>query len=128
MTHPDVERYFMLIPEASQLVLQAGAMGRDGQVMVLDMGTPVKIVDVAAELIALSGKDVNIHFTGLRPGEKLTEVLFTQGEPHVPTAHPLMTAVNVPPLSASDLSTTPTHAAWIAVAHEGSAIASPVRV
>src|SRR5690606_23730899 len=98
VTHPDVERYFMLIPEACQLVLQAGAIGRDGQVMVLDMGTPVKIVDVATELIALSGKDVDIHFTGLRPGEKLTEVLFAGGESHVETSHPLMTAVDVPVL------------------------------
>ncbi|GAA1167274.1 nucleoside-diphosphate sugar epimerase/dehydratase [Ornithinimicrobium humiphilum] len=96
VTHPDVERYFMLIPEACQLVLQAGAIGRDGQVMVLDMGTPVKIVDVARELIALSGKQIEIQFTGLRPGEKLTEVLFTDGENHLETGHPLMTAVAVP--------------------------------
>src|SRR5690606_1329334 len=68
VTHPDVERYFMLIPEACQLVLQAGAIGHDGQAVVLDMGTPVKIVDVARELIALSGRDdVQIQFTGLRP-------------------------------------------------------------
>ncbi|WP_419866239.1 polysaccharide biosynthesis protein [Ornithinimicrobium cerasi] len=103
VTHPDVERYFMLIPEACQLVLQAGAIGRDGQVMVLDMGTPVRIVDVARELIALSGKQVDIHYTGLRTGEKLTEVLFADGETHVETAHPLMTAVDVPDLSPDDL-------------------------
>ncbi|QFG70370.1 polysaccharide biosynthesis protein [Ornithinimicrobium pratense] len=96
VTHPDVERYFMLIPEASQLVLQAGAIGRDGRVMVLDMGMPVKIVDVAQELIAMSGKVVDIQFTGLRPGEKLTEVLFTSGEQHLQTEHPLITAVTVP--------------------------------
>ncbi len=98
VTHPDVQRYFMLIPEACQLVLQAGAIGRDGQVMVLDMGTPVKIVDVARELISLSGRNLDIQFTGLRPGEKLTEVLFTLGEEHLPTDHPLMTAVDVPSL------------------------------
>lgn len=98
LTHPDVERYFMLIPEASQLVLQAGAIGRDGQVLVLDMGEPVKIADVARQLIALSGKDIEIHTTGLRPGEKLTEVLFADAERHLPTGHPLMTAVNVPAL------------------------------
>ncbi|MFK5635309.1 polysaccharide biosynthesis protein [Ornithinimicrobium sp. LYQ103] len=105
ITHPDVERYFMLIPEACQLVLQAGAIGRDSQVMVLDMGTPVKIVDVARELIALSGKEIDIQYTGLRPGEKLTEVLFTDGECNLPTGHPLMTAVTVPALSPADLTT-----------------------
>ncbi|WP_238695226.1 polysaccharide biosynthesis protein [Ornithinimicrobium flavum] len=100
VTHPDVERYFMLIPEACQLVLQAGAIGHDGQAMVLDMGTPVKIVDVAKELITLSGEHVDIRFTGLRPGEKLSEVLFASHEVHLPTSHPLMSAVNVPPLDA----------------------------
>ncbi|USQ76106.1 polysaccharide biosynthesis protein [Ornithinimicrobium cryptoxanthini] len=98
VTDPDVERYFMLIPEACQLVMQAGAIGHDGQAMVLDMGTPVKIVDVAHELIALSGKDVEIQFTGLRPGEKLTEVLFMTDEAHQPTSHPMMAAVDVPSL------------------------------
>lgn len=103
LTHPDVERYFMLIPEASQLVLQAGAIGRDGQVLVLDMGEPVKIADVARQLIALSGKDVEIHTTGLRPGEKLTEVLFAEAEKHLATGHPLMSAVNVPALSPDEI-------------------------
>jgi FlaA1/EpsC-like NDP-sugar epimerase len=99
VTHPDVERYFMLIPEASQLVLQAAAMGRDGQVMVLDMGQPVKIADVARTLIDMSGKrGVNVVYTGLRPGEKLSEVLFTHGEEHQPTGHDLVTAVAVPAL------------------------------
>ncbi|WP_256842694.1 polysaccharide biosynthesis protein [Ornithinimicrobium cryptoxanthini] len=98
VTDPAVERYFMLIPEACQLVMQAGAIGHDGQAMVLDMGTPVKIVDVAHELIALSGKDVEIQFTGLRPGEKLTEVLFMTEEAHHPTSHPMMVAVDVPAL------------------------------
>lgn len=96
VTHPDVERYFMLVPEACQLVLQAGATGHDGQAMVLDMGQPVKIVDVARDLIALAGKPIDIHFTGLRPGEKLSEDLFTDGEDRLPMEHPLMTAVNVP--------------------------------
>lgn len=103
VTHPDVERYFMLIPEAAQLVLQAGAIGRDGRVMVLDMGTPVKIVDVARELIAMSGKVIDIQFTGLRPGEKLTEVLFTSGEQHLDTEHPLITAVDVPAIGAETI-------------------------
>lgn len=98
VTHPDVERYFMLIPEACQLVLQACAMGRDGQVMVLDMGTPVKIAEVAQTLIDISGKDIDVVYTGLRPGEKLTEVLFTEGEDRRNTKHELVDAVSVPPL------------------------------
>lgn len=102
VTHPDVERYFMLIPEASQLVLQASAIGRDGEVMVLDMGTPVKIVDVAKTLIDLSGRrDVEIVYTGLRPGEKLSEQLFTPGEAIRKSSHPLVDYVSVPALSVS---------------------------
>ena len=101
VTHPDVERFFMLIPEACQLVLQAGAIGRGGEVMVLDMGSPVKIVDVARTLIDLSGRtDVEIVYTGLRPGEKLTEELFTPGEEIERSAHPLISQVYVPALDA----------------------------
>ena len=97
VTHPDVERYFMLIPEACQLVLQAAAIGTDGKVMVLNMGEPVKIVEVANTLIALSGRrDVDIIFTGLRPGEKLSEELFTPGEDIKSSDHPLVTHVDVP--------------------------------
>ena len=99
VTHPDVERYFMLIPEACQLVLQAGAMGGGGEVMVLDMGSPVKIVEVARTLIDLSGRsDIEIVFTGLNPGEKLTEELFTPGEEIEKSAHPLISQVYVPAL------------------------------
>ncbi|MBO1755775.1 nucleoside-diphosphate sugar epimerase/dehydratase [Allobranchiibius sp. CTAmp26] len=106
VTHPDVERYFMLIPEASQLVLQASAIGRDGHVMVLDMGTPVKIVDVAKTLIELSGeRDVRIVYTGLRQGEKLTEELFTPGEDIRQSPHPLVSYVDVPPISTSSVLT-----------------------
>ena len=102
VTHPDVERYFMLIPEASQLVLQASAIGRDGHVMVLDMGTPVKIVDVAKTLIELSGEqDVEIVYTGLRAGEKLTEELFTPGEDIHLSSHPLVSYVDVPSIPTS---------------------------
>lgn len=97
VTHPDVERYFMLIPEACQLVLQAAAIGRDGEVMVLDMGEPMKIVDVAETLIDLSGrKDIEITYTGLRPGEKMSEELFTPGESIRKTAHQLVSSVGVP--------------------------------
>ena len=98
VTHPDVTRYFMTIPEACELVLQAGAIGNPGEVMVLDMGEPVKIVDVAERLIAESGKDIEIQFTGLRDGEKLDEVLFSVDEARTPSTHPLITSVCVDPL------------------------------
>ncbi|WP_193198734.1 polysaccharide biosynthesis protein [Nostoc sp. MG11] len=91
VTHPDICRYFMTIPEAVQLVLQAGVLGRGGEVLMLNMGEPVKIVDLAKELIRLSGyevnKDIDIVFTGLRPGEKLFEELFIKGEEYEPTQH-----------------------------------------
>ena len=104
VTHPDVERYFMLIPEACQLVLQASAIGSDGEAMVLNMGSPVRIADVARALIEISGhNDVAIEYTGLRPGEKLSEVLFTEGEERVPTNHELVESVSVISLHPSQL-------------------------
>lgn len=91
VTHPQIIRFFMSIPEAAQLVLQAGAMGRGGEIFVLDMGEPVKIVDLARDMIRLSGyteKDVPIVFTGLRLGEKLFEEVLADSEMTVPTPHP----------------------------------------
>ena len=92
VTHPETSRYFMLIPEAAGLILQAGAMGAGGEVFVLDMGKPVKIVDLAMNMIRLSGKELGVNaeivFTGLRPGEKLREELVIEGEDVVRTAHP----------------------------------------
>ena len=91
VTHPDVNRYFMTIPEAAQLIVQAGAMGQGGEIFILKMGTPVNIADMARDLIRLSGKepdkDIKIVFTGLREGEKLYEELITVGEGIVPTGH-----------------------------------------
>ena len=92
VTHPDMVRYFMTIPEASQLVLQAGAMGRGGEIFVLDMGAPVKIVDLAEQMITLSGlkvgEDIEIVFTGVRPGEKMAEQLMNSDEAVGATRHP----------------------------------------
>ena len=91
VTHPEMRRYFMTIPEAVQLVLQAGAIGKGGEVFVLDMGEPVKVVDLATDLVRLSGlevgRDIEIRFTGARPGEKLYEELFFSAESAEPTDH-----------------------------------------
>jgi FlaA1/EpsC-like NDP-sugar epimerase len=92
ITHPDITRYFMTIPEACQLVLEAGSIGKGGEIFVFDMGKSVKIIDLARKMIKLSGlqenKDIKIIFTGLRPGEKLFEELLADSENTLPTHHP----------------------------------------
>jgi FlaA1/EpsC-like NDP-sugar epimerase len=92
ITDPEMRRYFMTIPEASQLMLQAGAMGDGGEIFILDMGEPVKIIDLARDLITLSGLepgvDIEIQFTGLRPGEKLFEEISVDAENAEKTRHP----------------------------------------
>lgn len=105
VTDPDVTRYFMTIPEACELVIQAGAIGRPGEVLILDMGEPVRILDVAQRMIAASGKDVEIVFTGLRDGEKLHEDLIGISEKDERPFHEKITHTDVPPLVRSELST-----------------------
>jgi len=98
VTHPDIIRYFMLIPEACQLILQAGSMGRGGEIYILEMGEPVKIDNMARELIKFSGfepdVDIKIEYTGLRPGEKLFEELMTDQENVIPTDHKKILVLN----------------------------------
>jgi FlaA1/EpsC-like NDP-sugar epimerase len=99
VTHPEVSRFFMTIEEACQLVIQAAAIGGPGEALVLDMGEPVRIVDMARQLIEQSGTPARIEFTGLREGEKLHEELFGEGEPRdVRPRHPLVSHVPVPPI------------------------------
>jgi FlaA1/EpsC-like NDP-sugar epimerase len=107
VTHPDIKRYFMTIPEAVQLVLQASVMGQGGEVFVLNMGEQIRVVDLARNMIVLSGlvpgKDIKLLYTGLRPGEKLYEELFEQTEHVQPTAHPKINrAIGAAPFDARE--------------------------
>lgn len=106
VTHPEMKRFFMAIPEASQLVLQAAAMGKGGEIFVLDMGEQIKIVDLARDLIRLSGlpsNSIEIVFTGVRPGEKLYEELYFADEVRVPTGHPKLHSALHRPIQLAEL-------------------------
>jgi FlaA1/EpsC-like NDP-sugar epimerase len=103
VTDPEVTRYFMTVEEAVQLVIQAGAVGRDGEALVLDMGEPVRIDDVAKRLIADADRSIDIVYTGLRDGEKLHEVLFGPDEEGTSPIHPRISHVDVPPLATEQL-------------------------
>ncbi len=98
ITHPEATRYFMAVREAVRLTMQAAAIGRPGEVLVLDMGTPVRVADIARQLIERSGRDIEITYTGLRPGEKMHEVLLGNGERAGRPLHPMIDHVSVPPL------------------------------
>lgn len=103
VTHEDVTRFFMTIPEACQLVIQAGAIGNGGDVLILDMGEPVRIMDVAKRMIAMSGKDIKIQITGLRPSEKLHEELVGDDEVKDPDGHPKISHTHARPLNPAEL-------------------------
>ncbi len=103
VTHPEMIRYFMMIPEAAQLVVQAGAMGQGGEIFILDMGEPVRIMELAKDMIRLSGlrvgDDIEIEVTGLRPGEKMYEELYSETEKHRPTSHQKIMVADSKPCS-----------------------------
>jgi FlaA1/EpsC-like NDP-sugar epimerase len=107
VTHPDMRRYFMTIPEASQLVMQAGAIGRGGEIFVLDMGEPIRILDLATELITRNklrpGDDIEIQFTGIRPGEKLYEELSCDNEQIRPSGHDKIHVWQLPPAQPAEV-------------------------
>ncbi len=103
VTHPEATRYFMTIPEACQLVVQAGSIGRPSEVLILDMGEPVRILDVARRMIAMSGKDIEIVFTGLREGEKVHEDIMGTGEQLARPLHPQISHTHASPLAPEDL-------------------------
>ena len=107
VTHAQMRRYFMTIPEASQLVMQAGAIGQGGEIFVLDMGEPVKILDLAHEMIRRSGlvagQDIQIKITGIRPGEKLFEELANDSDAATPTSHPKICVWTLPTRTADEI-------------------------
>jgi FlaA1/EpsC-like NDP-sugar epimerase len=126
VTHPEVTRFFMTIPEACQLILQAGAMGKGGEIFILDMGTPIKIADMARDLIRLSGfepdVDIGIDYIGLRPGEKLYEELITEGEGVLPTPHEKILVLEGNNCNLTDLERDIHRLAQLARVHDGGGI------
>lgn len=118
VTDPDVTRYFMTIPEACQLVVQAGAIGGPGEVLILDMGEPVRILDIAHRMIEMSGREISIVFTGLREGEKLHEALRTDGEADQRPVHPLISHAQVAPVVRHELDWSAWAPLWGASPHE----------
>lgn len=122
VTHPDVTRYFMTIPEACQLVLQAGGIGSTGEVLILDMGEPVRILDIAKRMIEISGKDIEIVFTGLREGEKLHEELFDVFEANDRPHHPKISHAQVEALAPSNLN----YPGWQSNTHHERYVTGPV--
>jgi FlaA1/EpsC-like NDP-sugar epimerase len=131
VTHPDMIRFFMTIPEASQLVLQAGAMGQGGEIFVLDMGEPVKILDLAKDMIRLSGlrpnDDIEIAFSGVRPGEKLFEELGTANEAVTKTRHPKIFIGNITGVDADALDASVQHLLNLAAVDDGAGIRTELR-
>jgi len=123
ITHPEVTRFFMTIPEACQLVLEAGAWGKGGEIFLFDMGKPVKITDLANRMIQLSGltpgKDIQIRFTGLRPGEKLYEELLNVEENTIPTHHPLILTAKVRESNIKEVASDVTELMEMLAAHSG---------
>ena len=126
VTHPDMKRYFMTIPEACQLVMQAAALSEGGEIMVLDMGEPIRIVDLATDLIQLSGlepgKDIEIEFTGIRPGEKLFEELAVEGESIAKTRHPKIYVGNYGAPSLDDITDALVELRQLCTADQGQAV------
>jgi FlaA1/EpsC-like NDP-sugar epimerase len=132
VTHPDMERFFMTIPEAVQLVLQAAVLGRGGEIYCLDMGEPVKIADLARQLIELSGlrvgHDIDIAYTGMRPGEKLYEELFVEGEQYERTTHTkIFTASNAGTFVPADLDSSVDKLAYYAQRDNSSGLLFTIR-